>query len=180
MERKSERTEVTLAPAGTIVSVVLVTPIDLSGSSATVIARAHPGNVDDAKLPDGARFVGTVSGDDDGRLSLRFSRLLLPDGREARVVAEAQDRSGSFGVQGRIEQTTDSEPSGAGGVARDTATDVALDALGGGIAGQAARSYTRRSSRGESIGSPRARIRVTLSAGTTFSVFLHEAAIARQ
>jgi hypothetical protein len=170
---------VTIAPAGTVVQVVLVTPIDLNGSSTTVIARAAEQKGHDAPVPEGSRFIGTVSGGDDGQLSVRFTKLLLPDGREARVTAEAQDHSGAFGLNGRVDRTADSEPSVASGVAKDTATDVAIGALGGGVAGEAARNYARRSWSADGLGSSRPRAHVTLGSGTSFAIFLHEPAIIR-
>ena len=175
----ADRNEVTIATAGTVVPVALVTPIDLTGSSATVIARAAAHPEASPGVPEGSRFVGTVSGGEDGQLSIRFSKLLLPDGREAHVVAEAQDGSGAFGLVGSVETTNPERPSVAGQVAKDTATDVALDALGMGVAGSAARNYSRRSSQAEGFGSYRSGMRVTLPAGTKFMVFLHEAATLR-
>jgi hypothetical protein len=160
-----------VAPAGALVPAVLVTPIDLSSSSGTVIAR-----VDGGEFPVGSRFIGTASATGEGIVSLRFSRLLLPDGRQVRVAGEAQDGAGAFGIQGSMESADPEEPSVAGQVAKDTAADLALDALGAGVAGSAARNYSRRSSKTEyrSVAS-----RVSLAAGTRFTIFLHEAAIAQ-
>ena len=165
--------EQTLAPAGTVVAATLATPISLGGGSATVVARA-----DGDALPRGSRLIGTASASSDGRISMHFAKVLLPDGRVARVSAEAQDHSGAFGVMGAVDGSMPEEPSVAGEVAKETATDVALDALGVGVAGSAARSYSRqsasRSYRGSFGGAT-----VSLGAGATFSVFFHEPAVIR-
>jgi hypothetical protein len=164
--------EQTLAPAGTVVKATLATPIALSGGSATVIARV----AGDA-LPSGARLVGTASASSDGRVSLHFAKVLLANGRVARVSAEAQDGSGAFGLMGSVDGKSE-EPSVAAGVAKDTATDVALDSLGFGVAGSAARSYSSRQSARNYHGSFASET-ISLAAGTSFSVFFHEPAVLR-
>jgi len=166
-----EKPEKVLALAGSVLAATLTTPIEVGGGGAdTVVATV------DAKGPlDGARLVGVaaVSGQ---RVSIRFRKLLLADGREVSVAAEAQGDDGGFGL-------AVSWPSSGGNgsvgreVAQETATDVALGAVGGGVIGTAARRYNQKSQRDYSTSG--ARPTVTLPAGLPISVFLHEAAAVR-
>ena len=146
---------------------VLTSPVDLRSGTMTIIAQADT----DGPIPKSSRFVGSASSDGEGRLALRFERLLLPDGREAKIQGEAQDQTGSFGIEGTV--TTEGGSSGATvarDLARDTATDVASDALStftAGIAGRLLQHAVDRASsqRGlPGIARPR---RVSLPPGRT-------------
>jgi hypothetical protein len=76
---------------------------------------------------------------------------------------------------GSVEKPEEEErPSAARSAAKETAADVALDALGAGVAGHAARNYMHASN--GSTWSRASGPRVTLAAGARFLVFLHEAA----
>src|SRR5262249_32256514 len=149
---------------GTLISATLVTPIELGTmGSQTVIARAE------SVLPKGARLIGSASFSD-GRIALRFQRIILGTGREARIQAEAQDSDGAFGIPAAIQGQPEEEPSAAREAAKDTATDALLETLGMGAAGRGARNYMRRSSERDPAGS---KPKVTLPAGTKFTVFVH-------
>jgi hypothetical protein len=172
----------TRAPAGTSVVAVLVTPVNLpaNGGNARVIAKVDR----DGALPRGSRLLGTASSEEGGRLSLRFTRLLLPDEREAKVDAEAQDGDGAFGVDAIVNAHHAARARGiasdvAGGAAADTG-DALLSTFTGGIAGgvlsnAAHRAGAHRTSSSDST----ATARLQLSAGTQFNVFFHEAAVER-
>jgi type IV secretory pathway VirB10-like protein len=171
-------TSPSIAPAGTVVSAVLASPIDLRAGTSTIIALSDS----DGPIAKTSRFVGSASASDDGRLSLRFDRLLLADGREARIEAEAQDSSGAFGLQGAV--TTEGGSSGAAvarEVARDTAADAASEAvnvLTGGIGGRLLRRTVDRATTRHGL--PGSAItRVSLPAGTHFQIFLHQAVVVR-
>jgi hypothetical protein len=172
----------TLPAAGTVVPVVLSTPINLplSGGTASVIAAVDA----DAPVPRGARFVGVASADEGGRLTVHFTRLLLPDNREAKLEAEAQDDTGAFGLQGVIQSNGAARARGvagevAAGAAADSA-DALVSTFTGGITGNLVRNATNRATQrggGYDTSSPAAR--VTLAAGARFNVFVNEAAVER-
>jgi type IV secretory pathway VirB10-like protein len=167
-----------IAPAGTIVPAVLTSPVDLRSGTMTIIAQADA----DGPIPKSSRFVGSASSDGEGRLALRFERLLLPDGREAKIQGEAQDQTGSFGIEGTV--TTEGGATGATvarDLARDTATDVASDALStftAGIAGRLLQHTVDRASAQRGLPGIATR-RVSLPAGTHFHIFLHQAVTVR-
>jgi type IV secretory pathway VirB10-like protein len=167
-----------IAPAGTVVPAVLTSPVDLRSGTMTIIAQADT----DGPIPKSSRFVGSASSDGEGRLALRFERLLLPDGREAKIQGEAQDQTGSFGIEGTV--TTEGGASGATvarDLARDTATDVASDALStltAGIAGRLLQHTVDRASSQRGLPGIATR-RVSLPAGTHFHIFLHQAVTVR-
>jgi len=167
-----------IAPAGTVVSAVLASPIDLRGGTSTILALASS----DGPIAKSSRFVGSASASDDGRLALRFDRLLLPDGREARIEGEAQESTGAFGLQGTV--TTEGGSSGAAvarEVARDTAADAASEAvnvLTGGIGGRLLRRTVDRATTRRGLPGT-ATTRVSLPAGTQFQIFLHQAVVVR-
>lgn len=77
-----------LAAAGTSLPATLVTPLELRGSASTVIAQVDR----KAQTLAGARFVGSASLSGN-RVTMRFAKVLLVDGREARIDAEAQGRT---------------------------------------------------------------------------------------
>jgi hypothetical protein len=174
----------TIAPAGAIVPVVLSTPINLplSGGNASIVAAVD----NDTVVPKGSRLIGTASPDESGRLSVHFTRLLLPDNREAKLDAEAQDESGAFGVNGAVDANRSARAQGvAGDVAADTASsgaDALLSTFTGGIAGDLVRNATSRatSHRSSSTDDSSTAARVRLAAGAHFTVFLHEAAVERR
>ena len=165
-----------LVQAASTVSVVLVTPIEIhGGGSQTALARTDS----DGPLPKGSRLLGAAVSDADGRLSIRFSRLILPDGIEAKIDAEAQDASGSFGLgAAAAPEGDDAGPTIAGEIARDTASEVASDALStltGGLAGGVARRALYRASPNR-YSSPHSRS-VSLSQGAAFQIFFHQAVV---
>jgi hypothetical protein len=157
-----------LAAAGTSVPAVLVTPLELRGDSATVVARA------DARTGAlaGARFIGTASAGT-GRVTVRFRAVVLANGRQARVDGEAQDEDGTFGirVEGEPAPVNDERGSVVGDIAQETATDVLSSTLGVGVAGRAVDRYLSGSQSRRASGSTRA---VSLPSGTKLQVFLHE------
>lgn len=175
----------TIAPAGTTVSASLVTPVNLlaSGGTANVIAKVDS----DGAVPRGSRLVGAASAEDGARLTIRFSRLLLPDDREAKLDAEAQDDTGAFGVAAVYNGNRGARAKGvAGDVAAGAATDTADAVLGtftggltGGILRSAAdRASSRRGAPADDNSSSAARL--TLAAGTHFNVFFQESAVERR
>jgi hypothetical protein len=89
-----------VASAGTLVPVTLSTPVEFrGGGTVTVVATADR----EGPVPKGARFIGTASSGGEDRFTLRFSRLLLPDGQEAKIEGEGQDETGAFGVTAEAE-----------------------------------------------------------------------------
>jgi hypothetical protein len=163
---ESRKTTV-LAAAGTQLAVVLATPVQLTaGSAETIVATVEGKGI----LRD-ARFVGVASASaPGGRISVRFRKLLLADGREISVSGEAQDQDGGFGLA--VAWPASSQPSVGREVATETATETVLDAVGGGVLGTAARKYNDKSRPGTASERPS----VTLPAGQSFTVFLHESA----
>ena len=168
-----------IAPAGTVVSAILTSPVDLRAGTATIVARSDS----DGPIPKTSRFVGAASSDGEGRLELRFDRLLLPDGREAKIQGEAQDEGGTFGLQGSV--STEGGTNGAGTVARelaqDTASDIASEAVStitGGFGGRLLRRAIGRASSPRGLPSLATR-RITLPAGARFQIFLHQAVSVR-
>src|SRR5262249_18118814 len=161
------RAERRLGP-GTMVPAVLVTPLELHGDSATVLVKVGKG----AALPAGTRFLGTAVASST-RMTMRFRTVILPDGRQARVDAEAQDEQGAFGLAAHAESAAhDDDDGGASGstvgdVAKETATDLVTSTLGGDLAGRAA-SRCLRAPRGRRGGAERPA--VTLPAGTRLQV----------
>lgn len=167
------------APAGTVVSAVLTSPVDLRAGSTTIVARSDS----DGPIPKASRFVGSASSDGEGRVALRFDRLLLPDGREAKIQGEAQDENGSFGLEGSV--STDGSTSTSGAVARElaqsTASDVATEAVGtltGGMGGRLLQRVIGRVASQRGLPSLATR-RTTLPAGAHFQIFLHQAVAVR-
>lgn len=172
----------TIAAAGTVVSASLVTPINLpvSGGTTNVIAKV----ASDGPVPRGSRLIGVASAEDGARLTIRFTRLLLPDDREAKLDAEAQDDTGAFGVAGAFDGNHGARARGvagdvAAGAAADTG-DALLSSFTGGVAGGILRNAADRagSRRTSSNDNPTARLQ--LAAGTQFNVFFHEAAVERR
>jgi hypothetical protein len=155
-------------PAGTTLPAKTLTPLGLGGGGATVIVQVEPTQ----GALGGGRFVGTASVSA-GRIAMRFAKLLLADGRELRVEAEACDRDGAFGIRVGGSDEADGGDDGIGQVAKDTASDLLTGALGGGLAGRATDSVLRRSSRHQPVTSHRS---LSLPAGTPIQVFVHEAA----
>jgi hypothetical protein len=157
-----------LVGAGTAVSAILVTPVELRGNSATVLVKVVQG----VALPPGSRFLGTATASD-GRVTMHFRTLLLPDGRQVRVDAEAQDDEGAFGIasQTRAAKSEDDDGSSLGDIAKDTATDVVVGALGSDIAGRAADRYLRGSRGRHGVTE---RPAATVAAGTKLQVFVNE------
>ena len=163
------RSRPSLAPAGSIVQVVLTTPIDLQGGSSSAIATVEQPGIFPAKT----RLVGSATASDDDRVSFRFARLILPDGREAKIEGEAQDREGHFGilaeVSGRRRATSAGSEwardsvSAAGDAVLDTVTDNPVGALARRIAHSTPRTFQAP-----------APTRFSVPAGTVFSVFIHE------
>jgi hypothetical protein len=156
---------------------VLLTPIELhGGGSTTVIAETEV----DGALPKASRFVGTATSDGEGRLFLRFPRVLLPGGREAKTEGEAEDATGAFGLEAVVtKEGGDSPGSVAKDIASDTVSEVASEALStltGGLSGRIARNAIGRAS-SHSASTHLAKERLSLSAGTKFQVFLHQAVI---
>lgn len=168
----------TIAPAGTVVPAVLASPVDLRAGTSTIIALSDT----DGPIPKSSRFVGSASGSGEGRLVLRFERLLLPDGREARIEGEAQDPTGAFGIEGTVTmEGASSGSTAAREVARDTAADVAsetLNAFTGGLGGRLLRRTVDRASTRRGLPGV-ATTRVSLPAGTRFQIFLHQAVVTR-
>jgi hypothetical protein len=168
-----------LPPAGTTLPVVLATPVTLKqDGSATVIVKTET----DSPLPRGSRLIGTATAEGEGRLSLRFHRLLLPDGREAKLDAEAQDDSGAFGVNAVTTGARSQTREVASDVASSTASQAADDVIStftGGLAGNLLSTATRRAS-SHASSAPSDTMRLSLSAGAHFNVFLHEAAVERR
>ncbi len=157
-----------IAAAGVSVAAVLVTPIELSGGSATVVARVER----TSGALRGARFIGSASATA-GRVTVRFSAAYLADGRKARVDGEAQDGDGSFGlrVENPATERDDDRGSVLGDVAGATASDLVSESVGAGIAGRAVdRAFA--SSRAHRPG--QAARTVTVPAGTRLQIFLHE------
>jgi type IV secretory pathway VirB10-like protein len=167
-----------IAPAGSVVPAVLSSPVDLRAGTSTIIALADS----DGAIPKSSRFVGSASGDGEGRLVLRFDRLLLPDGREARIQGEAQDPTGAFGVEGHVTSEGGSSNSTiAREFARDTAADTAsevVNAFTGGLGGRLLRRTIDRASTRRGLPGV-ATTRVSLPAGTRFQIFLHQAVVIR-
>lgn len=168
-----------LASAGTPVPAVLITPLRIpSGGSTPVVASASSG-----PFPKGTRFLGTATTSDEDRFILTFRRLVLPDGQELPIAAEAQDTDGFFGLAALIEGPRE-DAGESGGAAKEalkeTATDVMLGALGGGIAGQAASNYLdasrdergRRRRRNSAI--------YALPSGVEFTLFLSQGVVPRR
>jgi hypothetical protein len=155
--------------AGTEIPAVLTAPLELRGGSATVIARAD-GHAGAAALQ-GARFIGTASAGT-GRVTIHFRAVVLSDGRQARVDAEAQDDDGAFGLRVEGDQATgDERGSVLGDVAQGTATDVLSSTIGFGVAGQAVDRYMSGTRSHRDGSTARA---VSLPAGTRLQVFLNE------
>jgi hypothetical protein len=156
-----------LLAAGTTLPGVLVNPLELRGDSATVLVRVDKNGA----VPSGTRFVGvaTVSG---SRVTMRFRSLLLPDGRQVRVEAEAQDEEGAFGLRVTVEETRENAAgTSASDIAKDAASEVLISAIGSDIAGRAADRYLRSSRGGRPV---RERSPVNLAAGTRLQVFVHD------
>lgn len=156
-----------LAAAGTTLRATLITPLKLRAGSSTVIAQVDRR----ATTLSGARFLGAASLAGN-RITVRFTKLLLADGREARVDAEAQDADGGFGLA--VSNAEGSEERGGsvlGDVAKDTATDMVTSVVGSGLAGQVIGNYRRRAGgqRGSSNRGP-----VSVSAGMPLQIFLRE------
>jgi type IV secretory pathway VirB10-like protein len=165
-----------IAAAGAVIPAVLTTPIDLHGGATTVLAQVAD---DTAAVPKDTRFIGSASATNDGRISLRFHRLLLPDKREANCDAEAQDANGAFGLAGNIEGG--SGRSFTKDLATDTATDVAsetLNTLTGGLGGRLLHRAVGRASSG-AYANRASTVRITLGAGAKFQIFLKEVAVLR-
>ena len=162
--------------AGSTVAAVLSTPIEIhGGGSQTALARTDS----DGPLPKGSRFLGTAVSDGDGRVSVRFSRLVLPDGAEAKIDAEAQDSNGSFRLGGSAApESEDTGHSVAGDIARDTAGDVASEALStvtGGLGSRLARRALYRTSPNPYSG--HSNRSVSLGQGQAFQIFFHQAVV---
>ena len=83
---------------------------------------------------------GTVHSDLGSVVIVRFQRFVLPGGGEGRLVGEAQSDDGRFGLSlnGGNAQN-DEEKNAIGEAAARTTGDLALDLLGGGLAGDVAR-----------------------------------------
>lgn len=155
-----------MAAAGAAVPATLQTPIELQTGAATVVVKVERS----AGALAGSRCLGSASLAAN-RLVIRFTKVILADGHEARIDAEAQDADGAFGLAlGR-----DGSAEGGsivGDVAKDTATDVLTGALGVGLPGRMVDNYRRRSSGSRS---PWERRAVSLPAGTPLQVFFREA-----
>jgi hypothetical protein len=161
-----------LAAAGSALPARLVSPIDLRGSSGTVVAQVS------AQGPlQRARLIGTASARD-GRITLRFNNLILAEGRQVRVNAEAQDADGAFGLAYGDGSSSSDDDNATGavlsGTAEDTASDLVSSTIGGSIAGRTVDRLMTGSSRVRR-GGDRGVKPASLPAGTKFQVFLHEA-----
>ena len=162
-----------LAAAGSVLPAHLVSPVDLRGSSATVVAQIS------ASGPlQRARLIGTASARD-GRITLRFNSVILADGRQTRINAEAQDADGGFGL-GYGDGSPSSEDDNAtgavlGDTAEDTANDLISTTIGGSIAGRTVDRLMSGSSRVRRGGGDHRAKPVSLPAGTKFQLFLHDA-----
>ncbi len=154
-----------LNTAGTTLPVVLVTPVDLDGASSTVIAEVEADGVFSAHT----KFIGTASTLGEDRVSLRFRRVVLPDGKETTLEGEAQDGQSRFGLPADV-QGTNHGPSVGGEIARDTASDVASELVPNYIAGNA----LRRVIRSRQTQSSASRVRLSLPAGIPFGLFFHD------
>jgi hypothetical protein len=106
---------------------------------------------------------------------VRFRSLILADGRQARVDAEAQDDDGTFGLAAEAHGEPADESGQAsvlGDVAQETATDFVSDAVGVSLAGRALGHYVSGSRSRQSSRRPERTL--SLPAGTHLQVFLHE------
>lgn len=164
---------VALLKAGQKITVVLDSRVTLAGGSSPVVAVVPAGP------HRGAQFLGVAS-QAQGRVALRFKALILPDGRELAVRAEARGDDGGFGipVAGSGSLDEDGEESVEAEVAADTATDLATGAIGG-VAGDVLRDYSRKKRRGPRVRRSRDAAHVTIEAGEQFELFILEASISK-
>jgi hypothetical protein len=136
---------------------------------------------DGAALPKGTRLVGSAVAND-ARVTLRFHRAFLPDGRDAICRGEAQDLSGQFGLVGEVVGGSESR-SVAAEVAAGTASDVAseaVDTLTGGPAGSFVRRAAGRATSAFDVHRSLPAVRISLTAGTKFQVFFEEPVVLRE
>ncbi len=123
------------ASAGTSIDAEITTQLQLtSGSRATVVAEVAEGS----PIPAGTRVLGAATANGD-RVSIRFRKAVLPDGREIDIEAEAQDASGTAGVPAAVHGGESPSRDAAG----DAAGDAISDVLGSGIVGRAVDDVTR-------------------------------------
>jgi hypothetical protein len=165
--KKGNKRGALVAPAGTVLAASLDTPIELAGNSSSVVATVDEGALAGAKLVGVASLSGR-------RVVVRFRRLLMVDGTEVDVHAEARDDDGGFGLAVVLPEQVGDEPSIGQEIAEETATDAVVDAVGGGVIGGAAKKYARRSKHKKKYGG--GKVTVTIAAGRPLAVFLHESA----
>ncbi len=162
----SGKSPFSIAVGDTVVA-TLMTPIRWTGGSATTFAEVIEGS----KLPKGTRLIGTVGGSAGEQVSLRFQRLALPDGREARFLAEAQDTDGSIGLVAETSGAEREESSRVGDLAQGAASEVTAGLIGG-MAGRLAGDAVRDRRQGRV---PPRRRSLSLSRGTRLRLLIVEA-----
>jgi hypothetical protein len=152
--------------AGTTLRGVLRSSIVLEGGQSTAvlsIKRAQAG------VPAGSMLVGSAHADRDGTVSIRFATLVLADGRELRIEAEAQSLDGEFGVAGVVDTSGDTGNRTEETVTGSRTARRLIGGLAGGYVSSAVDDVvdSRRRDR------PTRRTRIQVTRGTELNAFFH-------